>query len=86
MAALFFREEFIVHNDYESLKHLRDQHKLNRRHAKWVEFLEKFSYVIDKKCRLALGRDWSDMDSAKPYPTRSRLSENGCYRVGLTLS
>ncbi|RDX73123.1 hypothetical protein CR513_47308, partial [Mucuna pruriens] len=26
------------------------------------------------ECRLALGRDWSDMDSAKPYPTRSRLS------------
>ncbi|RDX90027.1 hypothetical protein CR513_28152, partial [Mucuna pruriens] len=26
------------------------------------------------ECRLALGKDWSDMDSTKPYLTRSRLS------------
>ncbi|RDX81913.1 Retrovirus-related Pol polyprotein from transposon 17.6, partial [Mucuna pruriens] len=41
--------EFVVHNDHESLKHLRDQHKLNKRHAKWVEFLVQFSYVIEHK-------------------------------------
>jgi len=25
---------------------LKGQHKLNKRHAKWVEFLEQFQYVI----------------------------------------
>ncbi|RVW13255.1 Transposon Ty3-G Gag-Pol polyprotein [Vitis vinifera] len=31
--------------------HLKGQGKLNRRHAKWVEFIETFSYVI--KCKQA---------------------------------
>ncbi|RDX97770.1 Retrovirus-related Pol polyprotein from transposon gypsy, partial [Mucuna pruriens] len=38
--------EFIVRSDHESLKYLKGQHKLNKRHAKWVEFLEQFPYVI----------------------------------------
>jgi len=39
-------QEFIIHSDHESLKYLKGQHKLNKRHAKWVEFLEQFQYVI----------------------------------------
>jgi hypothetical protein len=31
------------------LKHIRSQAKLNRRHAKWVEFIESFLYVIKHK-------------------------------------
>jgi hypothetical protein len=31
------------------LKHIRSQAKLNRRHAKWVEFIESFPYVIKHK-------------------------------------
>ena len=31
------------------LKHIRSQAKLNRRHAKWVEFIETFPYVIKHK-------------------------------------
>jgi hypothetical protein len=31
------------------LKHIRSQSKLNRRHAKWVEFIESFPYVIKHK-------------------------------------
>jgi len=31
------------------LKHLKGQGKLNRRHAKWVEFIETFPYVIKYK-------------------------------------
>ncbi|XP_010530537.1 PREDICTED: uncharacterized protein LOC104807122 [Tarenaya hassleriana] len=42
-------KEFVIHTDHESLKHLKGQHKLNRRHAKWVEFLETFPYVIRYK-------------------------------------
>ena len=34
--------EFVVHTYHESLKFLKAQHKLNRRHAQWMEFLEPF--------------------------------------------
>ena len=42
-------KEFVIHTDHESLKHLKRQHKLSRRHAKWVEFIETFPYVIKYK-------------------------------------
>jgi hypothetical protein len=35
--------------DHESLKHIHSQAKLNCRHAKWVEFIESFPYVIKHK-------------------------------------
>jgi vacuolar-type H+-ATPase subunit B/Vma2 len=41
--------EFVIHSDHESLKHIRGQAKLNKHHAKWVEFIETFSYVIKQK-------------------------------------
>ena len=31
------------------MKHIKSQEKLNRRHAKWVEFIETFPYVIKHK-------------------------------------
>jgi hypothetical protein len=42
-------KEFVIHSDHESLKHIRSQSKLNRRYAKWFEFIEFFSYVIKHK-------------------------------------
>ena len=42
-------KEFIIHSDHKSLKHIRSQVKLNKRHAKWVEFIETFPYVIKHK-------------------------------------
>ena len=42
-------KEFVIHTDHESLKHIKSQAKLNRRHAKWVEFIETFPYVIKHK-------------------------------------
>jgi len=42
-------KEFVIHSDYESLKYLKGQHKLNKRHAKWMEFLEQFPFVIKYK-------------------------------------
>ena len=44
-----FPKEFVIHSDHESLKYLKCQNKLNKRHAKWVEFLEQFPYVIKHK-------------------------------------
>jgi hypothetical protein len=42
-------KEFAIHSDHESLKHIHSQAKLNHRHAKWVEFIESFPYVIKHK-------------------------------------
>ncbi|WVZ89622.1 LOW QUALITY PROTEIN: hypothetical protein U9M48_036001 [Paspalum notatum var. saurae] len=42
-------KEFVIHSDHELRKHIRSQVKLNRRHAKWVEFIESFPYVIKHK-------------------------------------
>ena len=38
--------EFVIHTDHETLKYLKGQTKLNKRHAKWSEFIESFPYVI----------------------------------------
>ncbi|KAA0036700.1 Transposon Ty3-G Gag-Pol polyprotein [Cucumis melo var. makuwa] len=46
-------KEFVIYTDHESLKHLKGQTKLNNRHAKWVEFIETFPYVIHYK----MGKD-----------------------------
>jgi hypothetical protein len=40
---------FIIHSDHEALKHIRTQINLNRRHAKWVVFIESFPYIIKHK-------------------------------------
>jgi hypothetical protein len=42
-------KEFVIHSDHESLKHICSKRKLNHRHAKWVEFIESFSYIIKHK-------------------------------------
>jgi hypothetical protein len=42
-------KKFVIHSDHESLKHIRSQGKLKRRHAKWIKFIESFSYVIKHK-------------------------------------
>ena len=50
MATLFMAQRiFVIHSDQESLKHIKSQAKLNRIHAKWVEFIETFPYVIKHK-------------------------------------
>jgi hypothetical protein len=41
--------ELVIHTDHQSLKHLKGQGKLSRRHAKWIEFIETFPYVIKYK-------------------------------------
>jgi hypothetical protein len=42
-------KEFVIRSDHESLKHIHSQVKLNRCHAKWVEFIESFPYAIKLK-------------------------------------
>ena len=42
-------KEFVIHSNHESLKYIRRQSNLNRRHAKWVEFTESFPDIIKHK-------------------------------------
>jgi hypothetical protein len=41
--------QFVIHIDHESLKYLKGQGKLNQRHARWLEYIETFPYVIHYK-------------------------------------
>ncbi|GJU00589.1 putative CCCH-type zinc finger family protein [Tanacetum coccineum] len=38
--------EFVLFSDHEALKYLNSQHKVSRRHAKWVEFLQSYSFSL----------------------------------------
>ena len=42
-------KEFIINSDHESLKYLKGQANLSKRHAKWVEFMESFPYIVKYK-------------------------------------
>ncbi|PKI37096.1 hypothetical protein CRG98_042530 [Punica granatum] len=42
-------KESILFSDHEALKYINGQHKLNNRHAKWVEFLQAYTFVIKYK-------------------------------------
>ncbi|KAA3480577.1 Transposon Ty3-I Gag-Pol polyprotein [Gossypium australe] len=42
-------KEFVIHSNHEALKHINSQHKLNKRHAKWVKYLKSFPNVIKYK-------------------------------------
>ncbi|WMV09510.1 hypothetical protein MTR67_002895 [Solanum verrucosum] len=44
-----WHKKFVIRTDQEALKHIRFQNKINRRHAKWIEFIESFPYVIKYK-------------------------------------
>jgi hypothetical protein len=42
-------KECVIHSDHQSLKHIRGHAKLNKHHAKWVEFIETFLCIIKHK-------------------------------------
>ena len=39
--------EFVLFSDHQALRYLNSQKKLNTRHAKWVEFMNGYSFVIN---------------------------------------
>ncbi|MFS7911989.1 putative nucleotidyltransferase, Ribonuclease H [Helianthus anomalus] len=45
--------EFILFSDHQALRFIQGQHKLNARHAKWVELLQDYSFVIRHKSGVA---------------------------------
>lgn len=42
-------KQFLLHSDHQALKFFNGQHKINPKHAKWVEFLQSFSFVSSHK-------------------------------------
>lgn len=42
-------KEFILYTDHEALKYVNGQHKLNSRRAKWSEFLQEYTFVLQDK-------------------------------------
>ena len=70
-------KEFVIHSDHESLKYLCSQNNLNRRHAKWVEFIESFPYIIKHK----KGKDNVIADALSRRYTL--LSQLDCWIFGL---
>ena len=40
---------FVLFSYHEALKFINHQHKLNRRHATWVEFLQAYNFTIRHK-------------------------------------
>ncbi|GKA44155.1 RNA-directed DNA polymerase [Tanacetum coccineum] len=43
------QREFVVYSDHQSLKYFQTQRHLNKIHARWASFLEKFNYVDKHK-------------------------------------
>jgi hypothetical protein len=70
-------KEFVIHSDHESLKRIWSQNELNLRHAKWVEFVESFPYVIKHK----KGKDNVIVDALSRRCTI--LSQLDCCILGL---
>jgi hypothetical protein len=55
------------------LKHIRGQAKLNKRHAKWIEFIETFPYIIKHK----KGKDNVIVEAlSRRYTMLSQLDHN----------
>lgn len=42
-------KEFILYSENHALEFINNQLKLNQKHAKWVEFLQSFTFVIKHK-------------------------------------
>ena len=38
--------EFVLFSDNSALQYITQQHKLNHKHAKWVEYLQSFTFVL----------------------------------------
>jgi hypothetical protein len=44
-------KEFVLFTDHVALKYVNTQKKLNNRHAKWVSFLQGYTFVLKHKSR-----------------------------------
>ena len=43
------QREFILYSDHEAPKYINGQHKINSRHAKWIAYLQEFTFSLKHK-------------------------------------
>jgi hypothetical protein len=43
--------EFVIFSDHDSLRHLHSQKRISARHARWVDFLQQYTFVLKHKAR-----------------------------------
>lgn len=41
--------EFVIFSDHESLSQLHSQKRINARHARWIDFLQQYTFVLKHK-------------------------------------
>lgn len=41
--------DFVMYSDHEALKYIQSQAKMRSKHAKWIEELQEFSFVLKHK-------------------------------------
>nr|XP_027122178.1 uncharacterized protein LOC113739134 [Coffea arabica] len=81
--------EFVLHTDHESLKHIKSQDKLSKRHARWITFIDSFTFVIKYKTGvLILQRQALRPQEFHAHTPSKRISwrrANGTLRIAKTL-
>ncbi|GJU40086.1 putative CCCH-type zinc finger family protein, partial [Tanacetum coccineum] len=45
----FFPQEFVLQTDHEALKYFNSQKSISRMHARWMEYLQQFTFVVKHK-------------------------------------
>ncbi|XP_074288672.1 uncharacterized protein LOC141613826 [Silene latifolia] len=66
---------FVLHSDHEALKHIHGQQKLNIRHAKWVEFLQSFTFSSKYKTVPIPKKDLMSFEAKERHATFLRTCE-----------
>jgi hypothetical protein len=57
--------EFVIYSDHKALRYLQSQKHLNFRHGQWVEFLQRYSFVV--KHRAGIENKVADAFSRKLF-------------------
>ena len=47
-----FSREFVIHSDHKALCYLHSQKKLNFRHGSWIEFLQRYHFVVKHRAEI----------------------------------